>query len=95
MDASTLMMRKHEIINTTATRGWFFITERANQIIAKMTDEAIDCEDKERSADLVTEARAARKFWNQLSQALEASKQVEAEEDTAGDSDDDFYEVAN
>jgi hypothetical protein len=92
------MLRKRDIVATTATRGWFFITERAEAIIKTLTNEAIDCEDKEDSERLVTEARAARKFWKQLSQALEASKQVEVEElessEAVRDSDD-FYEVAD
>jgi len=56
-----------------------------------MSDEAIDCEDKERRETLVTETRAARKFWKQLQQTLDASKQAEAE---GADDSDNWYEVA-
>jgi adenosine deaminase len=93
MNAADLMLRKRDIVATTATRGWFFIAERAETIIKQLTNEAIDCENKEDSGRLVTEARAARKFWKQLTQALEASKQVEVESET--DSDSNWYDVAN
>jgi hypothetical protein len=86
MDAGALMLRKKEIIATTATRGWHFITEQANAVINRMSEAAIDEESKDKSERLVSEARAARKFWKQLQQTLEASKQVEVE--GAGDSDD-------
>jgi hypothetical protein len=86
MSPGDLMLRKKEIIATTATRGWFFITDQANSVINRMSDAAIDEENPEKSERLVSEARAARKFWKQLQQTLDASKQVEVE--GAGDSDD-------
>jgi hypothetical protein len=92
VNAGDLMLRKKEVITTTATRGWYFITEQAKDVIKKMTDDAINEEDAEKSKRLVTEARAAKKFWEQLQQTLDASKQVEVE--GAGDSGDDWFEVA-
>jgi hypothetical protein len=86
------MLRKKEIVTTTATRGWLFIVERAEAVIKKMSNEAIDEEDEAKSKRLVYEARAARKFWQSLTSAVDASKQVEVE--GAGDSDD-WYDVAS
>jgi hypothetical protein len=96
VNAGDLMLRKKEIIATTATRGWYFINEQADAVLKRMIDAAIDCDQKEDSEKLVTEARAARKFWKQLQQTLEASKQVEVEGagDSSDDSADGWYEVA-
>jgi hypothetical protein len=79
MDNAQLMLVKKEVIATLATRGWYFVNERAKAVITKMTSDAIDCEDKAKSETLVTEARAAKKFWNQLQQSLQVSTQVDGE----------------
>jgi hypothetical protein len=76
---SDLLIIKKEVIQTMATRGWRFITDRADAVIKDLTDKALDEDNKEKRDQLVTEARAARKFWQQLSQSLEASKTAEAE----------------
>jgi hypothetical protein len=91
MDAGQLMLRKKEIVTTTATRGWLFIVERADAVIKQMSNDAIDEEDEVKSKRLVYEARAARKFWQSLTSSVEASKQVEVE--GAGDSDS-WHDVA-
>jgi hypothetical protein len=87
---SDILLVKKEILNTQATRGWRFITERADLVIKDLTNKALDEEDKAKREEMVVEARAARKFWRELLQSLEASKNAEAE--TADD--DGWNEVA-
>jgi len=76
---SDILLIKKEIIQTMATRGWRFVTDRADAVIKDLTDKALDQEDKSKREELVTEARAARKFWRELLQSLEASKTAEAD----------------
>ena len=82
-----LLIRK-ELINTMATVGWRFVTDRADAVIKDLMEKALDAEDKATRDELVSEARSARKFWRQMLASLEASKNAEAE--TEGD----WYEVA-
>jgi hypothetical protein len=86
---SDILLIKKEVINTMATRGWHFVTDRADAVIKDLTDKALDEESKEKRDQLVTEARAARKFWQQLSQSLQASTQVD------GEGSENWYEVAD
>jgi hypothetical protein len=79
MDQATLMLVKKEVLNTMATRGWHFIDERAAAVIQKLKDDAIDNEDEAKGKVQVIEARAAKKFWNQLQQSLQISTQVDGE----------------
>jgi hypothetical protein len=94
MTEAELMLRKREIIATQATRGWLFTVERADAVIKQMTDAALDEPDKDKREQLFTEARAARAFWRQFLGSLESFKNVDAPDDSNGDSNGDFYEVA-
>jgi hypothetical protein len=76
MDNAQLMLVKKEVLNTMATRGWYFVNERASAVIQKMMTDAIDQEDEGKSKTAVTEARAAKKFWNSLIQSLQISTQI-------------------
>jgi hypothetical protein len=91
MDNARLMKVKHELIQTMATPGWRSLIDRAEAVIRQMSSTAIDCEDKAKSETLVTEARAAKKFWNSLVGSVTASTVVDGPDDSNGD---DFYEVA-
>lgn len=86
---SDILLIKKEVINTMATRGWRFITDRADAVILDISNKAIDEESKEKRDQLVTEAKAARKFWRELLQSLEVSKQAEVE-----DKDDGWNEIS-
>jgi hypothetical protein len=74
-----ILLVKKEVIQTMATRGWRFITDRADAVILDLTNKALDQEDKLKREEQVVEARAARKFWRELLQSLESSKNAEAE----------------
>lgn len=91
---SDVLLIKKEVIQTQATRGWRFITERADSVILKMQNDAIDQEDKAKSETLVTEARAAKKFWKKLLESLAASTEVDAETTDQEDTEQ-WNEVSN
>jgi hypothetical protein len=86
---SDILFIKKEVLNTMSTRGWHLIKERADAVILDMSNKAIDEEDKDKSETLVTEARAAKKFWTRLQQSLQSSTQVDSE------GSEDWYEVAD
>jgi hypothetical protein len=86
---SDILVVKKELIQTMSTRGWRFITERADVVIKQMTESALDEEEKDKADRLITDARSARKFWKQFLLSLESAKQVET-----ADNNDEWNEVS-
>lgn len=87
---SNLLLRKKELINTTATHGWRFVKELGETVVRAKERKAIDEEDDTKGASLRREAKVARQFLNEFFQLIEQMKQVEGE----SSDEKDWYEVA-
>lgn len=90
---SDLLQRKREIIATTNSIGWRYITDLATEAVTQAERRAIDEEDDAKGTRLRNEARAARKFLREFLAAVEAARSVEAS-DAPVTEDDYFYDVA-
>ena len=79
MDNNKLLHMKKSIIETTNTVGWAYITKFANTVATDMERAAIDEEDDTKGNSLRREAKAARKFLNDLLTRIEMARQVDTE----------------
>ncbi len=91
---SDLLTRKREIITTTNSVGWRFIKELGEEAVRAAERRAIDEEDDAKGATLRRQAKAARVFYDDFLQAIEAMRDVNAPESNGTDSTY-FYDVAN
>jgi hypothetical protein len=86
---SNLMVRKHEVIQTTGSRGWVIMKQMADDAIQQMINKAIDEADETKGEQLRKNAQAARQFWKLFMGHVESIKDL----DVANEQDD-WYEVA-
>ena len=93
MDSNELRRRQLAVIEVTNRPGWNVVRTIAEDMVKLMERQAIDEESDERGAALRREAKAARKFLNQLWSQIEITSRAEVpDEDTAAV--DDEYEIA-
>ncbi len=86
MDNNELMAMKAALIETTASRGWLFISRFAETVVRELESQAIAEEDDTKASGMRRDARGARKFKDELFRRIALAKQFE--------SDDNFIEVA-
>lgn len=92
MSNEELMLQKHEIVLTTNTRGWHYITTIAENTVKAMERTAIDEEDDAKGAVMRREAKAARQFLGNFLRSVEAMRRIEVPENTSSAEQD--YDVA-
>ncbi len=87
MDSNELTL-KHELVNTTATNGWFHIRSLAEKLLVSKERAALTEENETKIIALQRKAQAAREFWMELVDTITKSKTV------GSPSDADFADVA-
>ena len=93
MDSNELRRRQLAVIEVTNRPGWNVVRTIAEDMVKLMERQAIDEESDERGAALRREAKAARKFLNQLWSQIEVTSRAEVPDEGTAAVDDE-YEVA-
>lgn len=79
MDNKELMEMKAALIETTASRGWWFVEKFAETVVRGLEAEAIAEEDDVKANGLRRDARGARKFKDELFRRITIAKNQEPE----------------
>ena len=72
-----LMQMKAALIETTASRGWFYIEKFAEKIVNELVQQAIDEDDDAKATGLRRDAKGARKFKDELFRRIALAKNQE------------------
>lgn len=89
MDSNEKIAFKKELLFTTGSRGYSYIQDMANQVLGRMAAAAINEDDDVRGASLRREAKAAQKFWTDLTQAITENTQLDLTPETTEPEDED------
>lgn len=79
MDNSTLMQMKAALLETTASKGFYFVEKFAETVVRELESKAIAEEDDTKANGLRRDARGARKFKDELFTRINMAKNQEAE----------------
>lgn len=79
MDNKALMEMKAAMIETTASRGWFYVEKFAETIARELENAAIAEEDDTKAHGLRRDARGARKLKDELFRRVFLAKNQEPE----------------
>jgi hypothetical protein len=80
---------KRELLVTTASKGWFYVAQIAENSVKDIEAKCFDEDDEAKGAELRRQAKAARTFMKNFMSQIEAYKSAET------DFDDNFVEVAD
>lgn len=95
MTEQELMMRKREVLQTTASRGWQYIQSLAEDTVREMERATFNTDDDAQATVLRRQAKAARQFLTTFISKVEAFKSLDdAEPSEEKGTPDDFYEVS-
>lgn len=83
-----LTAMKGALLETTASRGWRYVTRFAETVVRDMEKAALAEDDDQKANGLRRDARGARKFMDDLLRRIEIAQSIDAPQD------DDFLEVA-
>lgn len=89
MDNKDLMAMKSALIETTASRGWSYVTTFAETVVRDLEKEAIAEEDDVKANGLRRDARGARKFKDELFRRIAIARNMDIQHD-----DDGFLDIA-
>lgn len=74
--------QKAQLVTMTNGLGWALAQKLGNDIIHKMEQEALDCEDDNKVLGLARAAKAAKRFWDAFQNNIENEKNPEAKDDS-------------
>lgn len=78
--AQGLMQMKAALIETTASRGWFYVEKFADKILNELVQQAMDEDDDTKAGGLRRDAKGARKFKEELFSRIAIAKNQEPEQ---------------
>jgi hypothetical protein len=78
-ETQALMQMKAALIETTASRGWFYIDKFAETIVRELETKALAEDDDQKANGLRRDARGARKFKDELLKRIALAKKQEPE----------------
>lgn len=84
-EAGRIMRIKSGLVQMTATAGWAYFKQMAQNLIERTTGEALDEEDASKRDGKVLKASALRRGLNDLFAAVEFTKQVDPNQDANND----------
>jgi len=76
-ETQALMQMKAALIETSASRGWFYVEKFAETIVRNLEQAAIAEEDDTKANGLRRDARGARKFKDELFKRIALAKSQE------------------
>lgn len=77
--AQGLMQMKAALLETTASRGWFYVEKFAEKILNELVQQAMDEDDDTKANGLRRDAKGARKFKEELFSRIALAKNQEPE----------------
>lgn len=79
MDNAALMQMKAAMLETTATKGWFYLEKFAETVVRELESAAIAEEDDIKASGLRRDARGARRFKDELFRRVLMARNQEPE----------------
>jgi hypothetical protein len=73
--------QKALLVGTTNSQGWLLATRLGEEILKELESTALNCEDDDKTAGLVREARASRKFWERWLSYIDNAKNPEVKDE--------------